>query len=72
MRDDDILEYQTDCPRCKAQATAHIGRRDIGRIERHMHICCECGLVFGVVNWREWKYKASHYFEQKLKESEKE
>lgn len=40
-------EYEHKCARCKSTATAHIGRQDIGAIERHMYVCAKCGLVFG-------------------------
>lgn len=66
MRDDNILSFQTHCPRCTSHKTAHIGRQDIGRIERHMHVCAECGLIFGVTDWREWKYKARQWFDEKV------
>ena len=48
---------EEDCPRCSANASTHIGRRDIGVIERHMYICSECGLIFGITDPKEWRNK---------------
>ena len=43
------------CPRCTSDKTAHIGRHDIGTIERHMYVCAECGLIFGETSASDFK-----------------
>ena len=52
------MSYNSNCPRCKTTATAHVGRQDIGILERHMYICAKCGLVFGITDADDWKDKA--------------
>jgi len=64
------MKLETDCPRCKTQKTAHIGRQDIGRIERHMHVCAECGLIFGITDAREWRRKARQWFDEKIEKGD--
>ena len=46
---------EVKCPRCAKTNTAHIGRQDIGIIERHMYVCATCGLVFGETGASEYR-----------------
>jgi len=57
-------DYQRHCPRCEARATAHIGAQDIGMIERHMYVCCECGLIFGITDPQKYKSRITQYYQE--------
>ena len=59
--------YNRDCPRCESKITAHLGARDIGIIERHMYVCCECGLIFGITDPLKYKARITQYYKEKTK-----
>ena len=63
-------DYRRNCPRCESRATAFIGAQDIGSIERHMYVCCECGLIFGITDPTKYKYGLTQYYEERLEELE--
>jgi len=58
--------YNRNCSRCDSEITAHLGRQDIGIIERHMYVCCECGLIFSITDPKEYKARITQYYEERI------